>query len=202
MANWDQRFREGSYPRDPDPAPILKAAVSWFPDGRALDIATGTGRNAVFLAEAGYTVDGLDKSRPGLEIARANAREHGVADRCSWIEADALEYAYPEAAYDVITIRSFQIMERITDIKAALAPGGVLYYQPHLRTSEDLDYGPSPRHRVGANELLRACLDLTVLHYREFRSGDPEHRGAHAQVIARNTIGHTQSHPPIEGFGD
>jgi len=200
MANWDERFREGSYPRDPDPAPILERAVSWFPDGRALDVATGTGRNAVFLAEQGYTVDGLDRSRPGLEIARENAVDHGVADRCSWIEADAREYAYPEGAYDVITIRSFQIMERLTDIKAALAPGGVLYYQPHLRTSDAVDYGPSNRHRVGANELLRACLDLTVLHYRECRSGDPGHRGAHAQVIARNTSGDSQSLPHCESL--
>lgn len=195
MPNWDERFRTGSYPRDPDPAPVLERYVETFPDGRALDVAAGTGRNAVFLAEAGYEVDALDKSREGLQIARENARDRGVADRCSWIHADAYEYAYPEGAYDVITIRSFQILERLADIKAALAPGGVLYYQPHLRTAEELDYGPPDRHRVAANELLRACLDLTVLHYREFVAGEPGHRGAYAQVIARNSRGHTQPLP-------
>lgn len=195
MADWDERFRNEEYPMDPEPAPVLTRYVETFPDGRALDIATGTGRNAVFLAEAGYTVDGIDKSREGLEIARDNARRREVDDRCSWIHADAYEYAYPEEAYDVITIRSFYVMDRLTDIKAALKPGGVLYYQPHLRTAEALDYGPPPTARVGANELLRACLDLTVLHYREFTAGEADHRGAYAQIIARNTHGHTQPHP-------
>lgn len=195
MTSWDERFRERSYPVDPDPAPVLRQYVEAFPDGRALDIATGTGRNAVFLAEEGYTVDGLDKSREGLKIARENAQKRGVNQRCNWIHADAFEYVYPEGTYDVITIRSFQIMERLADIKAALAPGGVLYYQPHLRTAGPLDYGPPDRNRVSANELLRGCLDLTVLHYRELQDGEAGHRGAHAQLIARNSSGHTQPHP-------
>jgi SAM-dependent methyltransferase len=201
MSTWDERFREGEYPIDPDPAPVLQRYVEAFPDGRALDIATGTGRNAVFLADRGYTVDALDRSREGLEIARSNAEDRGVADNCTWIHADAYEYAYPEDTYDVITIRSFRILERLTDVKAALTAGGVLYYQTHLRTTEAMDYGPSDRHRVGANELLRACLDLTVLHYREFTTGENGHRGAYAQIIARNSSGHTQSYPHSQTFG-
>lgn len=197
MPNWDERFRQGEYPMDPDPAPILRESVAWFPDGRALDIATGTGRNAVFLAEKGYHVDALDRSREGLFIARENASKRGVEASCNWILADAFEYEYPEETYDVITVRAFEVMERLTEIKAALAPGGVLYYQPHLRTEEPIDYGPPDRRRVGANELLRAALDLTVVHYREFLTGPPGHRGAYAQLIARNSSGHTQSHPHL-----
>lgn len=200
MSTWDERFREGRYPRDPDPAPVLQQYVETFPDGRALDIAAGTGRNAVFLAERGYQVDALDRSRVGLEIARENATDRGVEDDCEWIQADALAYAYPEDAYDVITVRSFRVLDRLTDVKAALAEGGVLYYQDHLRTAEPLDYGPPGRRRVGANDLLRACLDLTVLHYREFTSGDEGHRGAYAQVVARNSRGHTQPHPHRSHF--
>lgn len=200
MNKWDERFRKGEYPLDPDPAPILRQYVGTFPDGRALDIATGTGRNSVFLAEKGYTVDALDKSREGLKIARENAEERGVADDCSWIHADAFEYSYPEDMYDVITIQSFYIMDRLTDIKAALRTDGVLFYQTHLRTAESVDYGPPNRRRVGANELLRACLDLTVLHYREFTTGEENQRGAYAQLIARNSSGHTQPHPHSRVF--
>lgn len=198
MTDWDERFREGRYPLDPDPDPILQRYVDSFPDGRALDIATGTGRNAVFLAEQRYTVDALDKSREGLTIARENAEKRGVEGDCTWIHADAFEYGYPENTYDVITVQAFQVLERLTDIKAALTEGGVLYYKTHVRTTESVDYGPSDRHRVGVNELLRRCLDLTVLHYRECTTGGPDHRGAFAQVIARNSSGHTQSHPDAE----
>ena len=195
MPTWDERFREGEYPLDPDPAPVLRQYVDSFPDGRALDIATGTGRNAVFLAENGYAVDGLDKSREGLQIARENAKKRGVDENCSWIQGDAHTHGYPDGVYDVITIQSFRILDRLTDVKAALAPDGVIYYQTHLRTTDSADRGPSERHRVGANELLRASLDLTVLHYREFTTGTEGHRGAYAQVIARNSHGHTQQIP-------
>lgn len=200
MTSWDERFRKGNYPLDPDPSPVLQQYVETFPAGRALDIATGTGRNSVFLAEQGYTVDALDKSREGLKIARENAEKRGVADNCTWIHADAFEFSYPEDTYDVITIEAFQIMSRLTDIKAALAPGGILYYQSHMRTTDSLDFGPAERCRVGANELLRACLDLTVLHYREFTTGEEDHRGAYAQVIARRSSGHTQPHPHSQVF--
>jgi SAM-dependent methyltransferase len=202
MPDWDERFRAGEYPQDPDPAPVLERYVDTFPDGRALDIAAGTGRNAVFLATEGYDVDALDRSREGLRIARENAEKRGVADRCSWIQADALEYDYPAETYDVITCRSFRIADRLTDVKAALNPGGVLYYQDHMRTAEGVDYGPPEAGRLGANELLRACLDLTVLHYREFRVGSEDHRGATAQVIARKSTGATQPHPHHDVIGE
>jgi len=70
MTSWDDRFRQGTYPQDPDPSPILRSYIGDIPDGRALDIATGTGRNAVFLAGSGYSVDAIDQSREGLRIAR------------------------------------------------------------------------------------------------------------------------------------
>ena len=195
MTDWDQRFRAGEYPTDPDPAPLLREYQDDLPTGRALDIATGTGRNAVFLAEAGYDVDALDSSLEGLKIARENARKRGVEDRCNWIQADAFDFDYPPATYDLITIRSFRILDRLPDIKAALAPDGVLYYQMHVRTEDPVDYGPSDHHRVAANELLRAALDLTVLVYREYVTGPPGNRGAYAQLLARNSSGHTQALP-------
>ena len=118
-----------------------------------------------------------------------------MEDRCEWINADAHTFEYPRETYDVITARSFRIIDRLTDVKAALRTGGMLYYEDHMRTAEGVDYGPSPDRRVGANDVLRACLDLTILHYREFRSGEDDHRGAYAQLIATKTSGDIQPHP-------
>ena len=200
MTTWDERFSEGRYPQDPEPPTILQQLVETFPDGRALDIATGTGRCSVFLAEQGYAVDAIDRSREGLKIARENAEARGVSGKMNFVHADAFEFDYPEETYDVITVRSFRIYDRLTDVKAALKPGGVLFYQDHVRTAENLDYGPPEHRRVGANDLLRACLDLTVLHYRECTSGPEGHRGAYAQVIARKSGGATQAHPHRSTF--
>lgn len=197
MSSWDERFRSGEYPTEPDPSPVLRRYVDSFPPGRALDIATGTGRNAVFLAERGYRVDGIDRSREGLRIARDNAAERGVASNTRWVQTDVREHAFPADTYDVITISFFHSLDRLTDIKDALATEGVLFYQGHLRSSEPVEVGPSTdRYRFGANELLRACLDLTILYYEESTEMRDGRRAANVTLIGRNSSGAAQTYPP------
>lgn len=199
MTTWDERYREGEYPENPDPSPMLKRYVDAFPDGRALDVATGTGRNAIFLAEAGYRVDAIDQSRVGLETARENARERGVEDRLTWIRADVPSYGFPTDAYDVITISFYRAVDRFPDLKAALKPGGYLFVQHHLRTTDGTDVGPSTdRYRFAANELLHACLDMTVLAYDERTEARSDGRtAATTRIVARNSTGGHQSYPQV-----
>lgn len=201
MTNWDERFRAGDYPMNPDPSPVLREYVADLPDGRALDVATGTGRNAVFLAESGYDVDALDQSREGLKIARENATKRGVEDRVDWIQADARTYDYPANRYAVITISFYRILDRLADIKEALVPGGYLFVEHHLRSTEPTPSGPgSDRYRFAANELLHACLDLTVLYYDETTEERPgDRRRATARVLARHSSGPRQSYPRRPG---
>ena len=176
MPTWDERFRRGEYPTEPDPAALLERWADRLPDGRALDVATGTGRNAVYLAEQGYEVDAVDRSRVGLEITVGNARDRDVADRVNPIQADLTEYGFPTDAYDVVTVSFYRTIDRLPDVRDALTDGGVLFVEHHLRTTDEVDLGPSgDRYRFAANELLRSCLDMTVLHYeagRERREAD------------------------------
>ena len=200
MTDWDERYSEGDYPAAPDPSPVLRDHVHAFPDGRALDVAAGTGRNALFLAEHGYAVDALDRSRVGLEIAHETAVERGIEDRLECIQADAEEYAFPRETYDVIAISFHRFVDRLPDIHAALAPGGVFFYEIHLRTTDDAPSGPSTdRYRFAANELLRACLGLTVIHYEEkVYERDEDRDSALATILARKSTGDAQSYPHVE----
>jgi len=197
MTSWDERFRSGEYPQDPAPSPVLCEYIDELPDGRALDVATGTGRNALFLAEAGYEVDAVDRSREGLRITRENATERGIADRLHLVRADLAEYAFPAETYDVITISFYRAIDRFPDIKEALRPGGCLFVEHHLRSTDPTPSGPSSdRYRFAANELLYACLDLTVLYYDESTAERPDdRRRASARVLARKTTGPRQSYP-------
>jgi len=197
MTTWDERFRRGEYPRDPDPARLLEGYVDRLPDGRALDVATGTGRNAVFLAEHGYEVDAVDRSQAGLEVAVENARDRGVADRLNPVRADLEEYAFPVDAYDVVTISFYRAIDRLPGVKAALKPGGVLFFEHHLRTTDPVDLGPpGDRYRFAANEPLRACLDMTVLGYEAGREERADGKvSAVARVLARDSTGQRQSYP-------
>jgi len=198
--DWDERFRRGEYPTDPEPSGVLREYVGAFPEGRALDVATGTGRNAVFLAEAGYAVDAADQSREGLSITMENAADRGVADRVNPIQADLSEFGFPENRYEVVTISFYRAVDRLPDITEALVPGGYLFVEHHLRSTDPTPSGPSgDRYRFAANELLHACLDLTVLYYEETTTGGDDDRRASARIIARNSTGTRQSYPSREG---
>ena len=200
MTDWDDRFAAGEYPRAPEPSAVLRSYEPAIPDGRALDVAAGTGRNAVYLAEAGYAVDALDASREGLAIVRERAAERGsgVADRIETIQADASTYGFPAETYELITMSFFHALDRFADLTEALAPGGYLFVEGHLRSADATPSGPSDdRYRFAANELLRAGLGLTVLYYDETTEERPgDHRRATARLLARRSSGGRQTYPP------
>lgn len=176
---------------------MLERYVESVPPGRALDVATGTGRNAVYLAAEGYEVDAVDQSRAGLEITRERAADRSAGDRVNPVQADLTEYGFPIGAYDLVTVSFYRAIDRFADLQDALAPGGTLFVEHHLRTTTPTESGPSgDRYRFAANELLRACLDLTVLAYEEGLERRPDGRtAATARIVARNTTGTRQSYP-------
>lgn len=197
MTDWDERFRAGDYPMDPDPTPLMQAYAENFPDGRALDVATGTGRNATFLAQQGHDVEAIDESRVGLQVARENARDRGVDDRIEWLQVDARSHPIPARRYAVITMSFFRAMNRLSDLKAGLVAGGYLFIEHHLRTENPVDCGPSGDHyRLAPNELLHACLDLSVLFYDEsIEERFDGERSAVARLLARRSSGQGQTYP-------
>ncbi len=199
MVDWDERFATGEYPRDPEPSPVLREYEPVFPDGRALDVATGTGRNAVHLAAVGYEVDAIDRSAEGLRITRERAAERGteVAARLNPIRADVPSHGFPTATYELITVSYYRAIDRFPDLIDALVPGGYLFVEHHLRSTDSTPSGPnSDRYRFAANELLHAGLGLSVIHYDEGTEERPgDRRRATARLLARRSHGARQSYP-------
>ena len=185
---WNERYRSDEFNLPDTPSPLLEEFVASLPNGRALDVATGTGRNALFLAEHGYRVDAVDISDEALAIARDRAAERSRSGDVDWIQADLDEYPLPEGTYDVVVVNFYHTLDRLPAIKEALALGGVLLYEHHLRSTEAIDRGPSSdRYRFRSNDLLRACLDLTVLHYEERTREDDGRTAAIVTLVARNS---------------
>jgi SAM-dependent methyltransferase len=197
MTTWDERFRTGAYPTDPTPSPVLRDYIDEIPDGRALDLATGTGRNALFLLEAGYAIDAVDQSRVGLEQTREAARAADLDDRLETIQADVPTFGFPTERYALVTISFYRAADRLPDITDSIEPGGYLFMEHHLRSERETPSGPSStRYRFAANELLRASLGLTVLYYDETsHENDEGDRRATARVLARRTSGTRQAYP-------
>ena len=196
---WNEKYSsDDEFELPGEPIPELARRIDTLPEGRALDVATGTGRNAIHLAEHGYDVEAVDVSDEALRQARQRADERGVD--VEWIRADITDTAFDVEtdAYDVITVSFFAALGLLPDLQEALAPGGVLVYDHHLRSSDPIEIGPSSdRYRYRSNDLLRACLDLTILGYEERRREVNDGTAAVATLVARNSGGGAQPYPEL-----
>ncbi|GAA1965761.1 class I SAM-dependent methyltransferase [Catenulispora subtropica] len=102
--------------------------------GRALDLACGEGRNALWLADLGWRATAVDFSENALTRGRAQAAEHGLD--VEWVAADVLEYRPEPAAYDAVVIAYLHLgPDKLGTVlrhaEAALAPGGTLVVVGH-----------------------------------------------------------------------
>lgn len=162
---WEARYRAGERVHDGPPSTLLQRWLPELPGGRALDVATGMGRNALFLARAGYRVDAIDISPTCLQEARKRAQRAGL--RIRWIEADLDTYPLARARYDVVVNAFFLKRRLFPALQAAVKPGGVMIVEEHLWGPED-DAGPrSPRHRLRPGELRRRFRGWEILELEE-----------------------------------
>lgn len=130
-AAWDKRYAAMDWPSHPDET--LMTLVRDLPAGRALDLACGPARNAIWLARQGWQVTGVDTSAVGLAQAAERARAAGVA--IELVQADVLHYE-PPGAFDLVVVANlhFRPGERegfFAQARACLAPGGHLYVVGH-----------------------------------------------------------------------
>ncbi len=131
---WDGRYGTDELIWKADPNRFLVEELDALFPGRALDLACGEGRNALWLASKGWRVTGVDFSPAGLSKARRLAAERGL--EVSWVEADVVEWQ-PEAAwFDVVVmlylhLPAGQRRRVLAHAVAALAPGATLLVVGH-----------------------------------------------------------------------
>ena len=135
---WDERHAARDTIESPEPDPTLIQEVIGLRPGRALDLGTGDGRNAVWLAARGWRVTAVDFSRVALARARALARASGVD--VEWRLADLLEWVPPAASFDLVTLFFIHLPREerravYARAAAAVGPGGTLLIVGHDRTN-------------------------------------------------------------------
>lgn len=166
---WDRRYDTNEYIHGKKPLEFLRQSLSLLPGGKALVLAMGEGRNAIFLAEQGYDVEGCDISPIAVEKASRQAAEVGV--RIKAFEADLEDYRPEQGQYDLITCFYYLQRDLIPRMKAALRPGGMVVMETY--TVENLkigQHGPKKREfLLEENELLRLFMDIgmKIVFYRE-----------------------------------
>jgi SAM-dependent methyltransferase len=144
---WDERYRSSDRIWSGRPNPQLLQEVPGLPPGRALDVGCGEGGDAIWLAEQGWHVVGVDVSQVALDRAASHAPE--LAGRLTWQQADLVDQPPEPTSFDLVTAHYMHLppepRERMfRGLVAAVRPGGTLLLVAH--DVADVHHGPG-RHQ-------------------------------------------------------
>jgi len=162
--HWNTRYSESPWPHDP--SPWLVDNVTILPDAsRVLDIAGGTGRNAIWLAKQGWDVTIADVSDVALEIAATRAHADDVAIHVD--ESDLTRGVLPHGPWDVLMVFHYLDRTLFKMFGSVLAAGGILIGA--LATVRNLERNARPPrpYLLDEGELPRLVRDLELVRYVE-----------------------------------
>jgi tellurite methyltransferase len=177
---WNARYLAGDHASG-EPSVLLTGAAAWLPSrGKALDLAGGAGRHALWLARRGFEVTLADVSEAGLAIARERAKEADVS--FATVQVDLETNPLPPGPWDLIVVTHYLHRPLFEKFPGSLAPGGVLFFlQPTVRNLERHARPPRP-FLLDEGEAIRLVAGLEILHHEEGWLAEGRHD---ALVIAR-----------------
>lgn len=203
MPDWDERYRSGEHTTR-EPSPLLIKAVKDLQPGRALDIACGVGRHALYLAENGWHVIAVDSSQVGIEILRQRARERSAriplptrrdSQTSCLLEIDAHvadlekgEWEIEPAVYDLICDFYYLQGDLFPSIRDGVKPGGAFVAAIHLNDGNREAKPHNPAFLLEPGELKTLFSDWEITYYHEGPSDEGGHHHDTAYLIARKRL--------------
>ncbi len=167
---WDQRYARPTFVFGKSPAKFLAENYHFIPfEGSVLDMGMGEGRNAVFLAQKGYKVTGVDLSSVAVKKSYLLAQEFGV--KIKGVVASLRDYKIQPESYDAIICFYWVDRSMVEKIKSWLRPGGILIYEAHTVAERQRD--PAKRsdknseNYLREQELIKLFPGMRVLKYEE-----------------------------------
>jgi len=173
---WNQKYLKHEYPTE-----VSRIVARFFksaPKGHALDLAAGTGRNALFLAHQGFKVDAVDISDVGLKTF--SGRHPHLYPIC----ADLDLFHIPKERYHLIININFLDRRLVPAICEGLVTGGVLIFETLRRGSQKEKGLYNKDHLLRDNELLHLFLSLKIIYYEEIKKMRKTYRDCMASLVA------------------
>ena len=154
------------------PTQFLVDSLPTLPKGRVLDVAAGSGRNALFLAEHGFTVHAIDRNPEALLVLQSAARERRLLQVTTEIvdleTAETGEDLLPSEVYDVVVVFFYLYRPLFPALLRSLKPGGMLVYETFLLENYLRHQRPKSREFcLETYKLLTLIQGLHLLHYDE-----------------------------------
>jgi tellurite methyltransferase len=164
---WDQRYSRPTFIYGKAPANFLAENYHYIPyEASVLDMGMGEGRNAVFLAQKGYKVTGIDISSVAVKKAYLLAQEFGV--KIKGVVASLKDYQIPAGSYDAIICFYYVDHALIEKMKSWLRPGGVIIFEAYtVREASNRKSNLGEDVFLKEQELLKLFPGMRVLKYEE-----------------------------------
>ena len=190
ISGWEDRYRSGKRSAEDltaPPTPLLMETAKHLKPGRALDLACGSGRNALWLAEQGWSVTAVDGAPTAIEILRKRASERGLNVESVVADLENGRYSIPPSTFDLVSICYYLQRDLFEPAKEGVKPGGVLVAIVHI-----LEPGEPPaRHRLKPGELQNYFRGWQILHLYEGKPKDSAHHHAVAEIVAQRPGGNS-----------
>lgn len=165
---WDEKYSRPTFIFGKSPAEFLAENYQYIPyEGTVLDMGMGEGRNAVFLAQKGYKVTGVDISSVAVKKSYLLAQEFGV--KIKGVVASLSDYKIAPGSFDAIVCFYYVDRSLVEKIKTWLKPGGILIYEAHtLREKKNKKSDQAEDNEyLREQELLKLFPGMRVLKYEE-----------------------------------
>ncbi len=163
---WDSRYSRRNFVYGKTPAKFLSDNYSHIPfGGKVLDMGMGEGRNAVFLAQKGYQVVGVDISSVAVKKANILAKEFGVSLKT--IVASLKKYKFRPGSFDAIVNFYWVDRSMVENMRKWLKPGGILLYEAYTENQTKIDPSIDKSDTLKEGELLSMFPEMKVLKFEE-----------------------------------
>jgi len=177
-SRWDARYAARGL-QDRAPAAILPTLSTLLPRrGRALDLAGGDGRNALWLARRGLELTVADASAEGLRLAAQRLAAAGLPVDTVQVDLEDPQTPWPDAlggGWDLVLVSDFLSRPLLAALPAQLAPGGVLVISHPTRRNLERHPHPSARFLLQEGELPGLIPGLDILHHDSAWRDDDRH---------------------------
>jgi tellurite methyltransferase len=195
VADWDERYRRGEHaPHEPNP--LLVRAIHNLAPGRALDIACGAGRHALFLASQGWRVTAVDSSSVGVGLMRERARALNVDIDARVSNLEGREFEIERDAFDLIAVFYYLQRDLWPEIRDGVRAGGMVVAAIHLLNEDPEEEKGNRNFLLNAGELRAEFPGWEIVHYHETGMTDEDagiHHRRTAEIIARKQGWHNRS---------
>lgn len=186
MTIWDERYERGEQAND-EPHPLVVEFASKLEPGRALDVACGVGRHAIWLAERGWQITAVDNSRVAIEILRRRASEKGLVIDSRIADLERHEFILEPGSYDLIVVCKYLQRDLFPALRAGVRHGGVVIAVIPMVNDDPQIKPMSPAFLLNAGELRAEFEGWELLRDFEGKQTGGAHRRATAEVVALKT---------------